>query len=290
VIAAETLSATLTITSEHDTRYEPDETIIVDIASVTNATEEGAQQVTATITDDDNQPTVALSVTGSPMVEDGGVATVTATLSNLSVEDVTVTLSFSGGAIGFGVDYTRSDSVILITAGNPTGSITITGKNDVFYEGPEDILVDIIGVTNGAENGEQQVTAIITDAETPPKVVLTLTDSPLAENGGVATVTAFLTNLSVQDVTVTLGFSGTATGGGTDYTTSGTNLIIAAMNVTNSITLTGVNDALIEDDETIVVDITGVTNGTENGTQQVTATITDNDPEPDGNSYLLWTK
>ncbi|GAK61589.1 fibronectin type III domain protein [Candidatus Vecturithrix granuli] len=290
VIPAGEPSATLTITSEHDTQYEPDETIVVDIASVTNADEDGEQRVTATITDDDNQPTVTLSVTGSPMAEDGGVATVTATLSNLSVEDVTVTLSFSGGAIGFGVDYTHSGSAILITAGNPTGSITITGKNDVFYEGPEDILVDIIGVTNGTENGDQQVIAIITDAETPPKVVLTLTGSPLAENGGVATVTAFLTNLSVQDVTVTLGFSGTATGGGTDYTASGTSLIIAAMNVTNSITLTGVNDALIEDDETIVVDITGVTNGTESGMQQVTATITDNDPEIDSNSYLLWTK
>src|SRR5207245_4347113 len=50
--------------------------------------------------------------------------------------------------------------------------------------------------------------------------------------------------------------------------------------VTGTITLTAVQDTLDEVDETIVVDISTVLNGTESGTQQVTATITDDDPPP----------
>ena len=56
-------------------------------------------------------------------------------------------------------------------------------------------------------------------------------------------------------MTVTLGFSGTATNGA-DYTRSGTSIVIPAGSTTGSITLTGVDDALDEADETVVVDIT----------------------------------
>ena len=108
---------------------------------------------------------------------------------------------------------------------------------------------------------------------------LSLAGSPLAEAGGVATVTATLSAASGFDVTVTLGFTGTATNGA-DYTRSATSIIIPAGSTTGSITLTGVDDALDEADETVVVDITDVTNGTEDGAQQVTATITDDDPPP----------
>src|SRR5207253_3602918 len=62
-----------------------------------------------------------------------------------------------------------------------------------------------------------------------------------------------------------------------DYTRSGTSIVIPAGSSSGSITLTAVQDALDETDETIVVDISSVTNGTESGTQQVTAIIADDD-------------
>jgi titin len=42
-------------------------------------------------------------------------------------------------------------------------------------------------------------------------------------------------------------------------------------------TLTGVDDGDVEGNETVIIDITGVNNGTEDGAQQITATITDDD-------------
>ena len=120
------------------------------------------------------------------------------------------------------------------------------------------------------------MTATITDDDLAPNVTLRISLATLAEAAGTTTLTATLSAVSGLDVTVTLVFSGTATLGD-DYTRSGTQIVIAAGSLSNSITLTAVPNALDEIDVTIVVDISAMTNGIEFGTQPVTATITDDD-------------
>jgi hypothetical protein len=110
-------------------------------------------------------------------------------------------------------------------------------------------------------------------------VSLSLAGSPLAEAGGTATVTATLSAASSFPVTVSLGFSGTATNL-TDYTRSATVITIPADMTSGSITLTGVDDALDEADESIVVDIAGVTN------VGIVHTYRDNSP-PGGPPYTI---
>src|SRR5204862_4164792 len=116
----------------------------------------------------------------------------------------------------------------------------------------------------------------IIDNHPPPSVTLALTGSPMAEAGAVATVTATLSAPSGQTVTVDLAFSGTATLT-SDYTRSGTSIVIPPGSTNGTITLTALQDTVDEVDETIIVDISTVTNGTESGTQQVTAVIADDD-------------
>src|SRR5262245_31807176 len=108
---------------------------------------------------------------------------------------------------------------------------------------------------------------------------MALAGNPLAEDGGAAGVTATLAAVSGLDVTVNLGFGGSATNVA-DYTRSATSITIPAGATSGSINLTAVDSLLDALHETIVVDITTVTNGTESGTQQVTATIADDDPSP----------
>ena len=110
---------------------------------MTNGTEDGTQQVTATITDDDPAPTVSLSLAGSPLAEAGGVATVTATLSAVSGQDVTVDLGFSGH--GRGERLHASGVQIVIAAGSTSGSVTLTAVQDALDEADETIVVDIAG-------------------------------------------------------------------------------------------------------------------------------------------------
>src|SRR5204863_1228327 len=149
-----------------DALDEVNETFFVNLANPINATIATATG-TGTITDDDPAPTVTLGLSGSPMAEAGGVATVTANLSAVSGQTVTVNLAFSGTAT-ITNDYTASGSSIVIPAGSTNGSITLTAVQDSLDENDETIIVDITTVANGAESGTQQVTAIITDDDPAP--------------------------------------------------------------------------------------------------------------------------
>ncbi|MBN2449946.1 MAG: hypothetical protein JXR77_06135, partial [Lentisphaeria bacterium] len=110
----------------------------------------------------------------------------------------------------------------------------------------------------------------------PPTVTLSVDEAAIAENGGGATFTATLSHATSLAVTVNLGFGGTAAAPA-DYTASATQIVIPAQGLTGTVTVTAADDGWNEADETVVVDITGVTNGTEDGTQQATTTITDDD-------------
>ena len=161
-IPAGSTTGSITLTAVSDTLDESDETIVVDIATIINGFENGTQRVTATITDDDPAPTVTLSLTGSPMSEDGGVAEVTATLSSASAFPIVVTLSFTGTAT-LTDDYVRSGTAISILPNSTSGKITLTAMPDWLDESNETIVVNITSVTNGTEAGTQRVTAIITN-------------------------------------------------------------------------------------------------------------------------------
>ena len=105
-------------------------------------------------------------------------------------------------------------------------------------------------------------------------MTLSVDKANIAENGGVATFTATLSYATSQDVTVNLGFSGTATLTD-DYTRSGTQIVIAAGSLSGAVAVTGVPDLNAEGNETVIVDITGVTGAAESGTQQQTTTLLD---------------
>ncbi len=224
-------------------------------------------------------PTVTLSVSPTSRFESITTpANITATLSNTYGANVTVNLAFSGTATGGGLDYTLGSSAITINAGATSNSTTITNVNDAIFEGNESVVIDITSVTNGTENGTQQVTYTISDDETPPNVVFELLSiyDPTSENGGVAYVSAELDASSGVTTTVPLSFSGTATQGD-DYNVSSSFIVIAAGDVKDSIAITGINDTLFEGDESIVIDMGSPTNATELGVQQVSLTLSDDD-------------
>ena len=109
-----------------------------------------------------------------------------------------------------------------------------------------------------------------------PSVALTVDNTSIDEAAGTALVTATLSETHTSAVTVDLGFSGAATETD-DYTVSATQIMIPVGSTTGSVTITAVEDSTDEPDETVVVDIIGVNNADEAGTQQVTTTILDND-------------
>jgi hypothetical protein len=208
-IPANTVSQTVTVNVTGDTQFEPDETFFVLLSSPSPNAVLDDGQGQGTIVNDDALPAVTLSLTGSPMAEAGGSATVTADLSFITGDAVTVDLDFSGTASN-ATDYNASGNQIVIPAGSASGTITLTAVEDDLDEIDETVIVSISNVVNAIEAGQQAVVATIADNDSPPEITLSLSGSPLAEAGAAATVTAMLAAASTLPVTVDLGFSGTA--------------------------------------------------------------------------------
>ena len=127
-----------------------------------------------------------------------------------------------------------------------------------------------------------------------PEVTLSLDVLSLDENGGTAKLIVTLSESAGKDVTVELDYSGTAEGL-TDYGVEagdqGGGIMPVAMDLaTTAVIEVGytsremliqlLDESLDEADETVVVDIISVTNGTEASEQQVTLTILDDDHTP----------
>ncbi|MCJ8269167.1 MAG: hypothetical protein MJK04_07160, partial [Psychrosphaera sp.] len=269
VITAGQTQGSTTLTAIDDTTLEAGETIVVDVTSVTggSVTENGNQQQTINITDNDTT-NVSLSVDNTTIAETGGSSSIIATLTQATYENVTVNLALTGSATTN--DLTLSTGAITIAAGQTVGSITLSANNDTLVEGTETVIIDVASVSGGnaIESGTQQQSVnIIDDDYSPVSVSLSVSANSMAEVTATNTITATLDTATLKDVTVSLGYSGTATNG-TDYTSQSSTIVIAAGQTTNTTTLTIMPDTDIEADETIIVDITGVTgaNASENGT------------------------
>ncbi|MDM8160382.1 cadherin domain-containing protein [Labilibaculum sp. K2S] len=133
-------------------------------------------------------------------------------------------------------------------------------------------------VNDGTDYSASTYTATLTVTPEPTVTLSLDPSSSISENAGSTSVKATLSNTFNKTVSVNLLKSGTTSG--TDYSLSSTSISITTGNTTGTATITGVNDDLDEDNETVIIDISSVTNGTESGTQQVTCTLTDDDNTP----------
>jgi hypothetical protein len=273
-IPAGSLSGTTVITAEQDALDEADETIIIDISDVVNGVESGTQQVTITISDDDQSPEVTLSInTSTPLAEAGGVANLTGSLSTVSGLPVTVNLLYSGTATS-GTDYTKSDTIV-IPAGMTFEQATVTAVTDTIYEGDETIIVDIDSVDNGVEISAQQVTASITDDDSVPVANFNTASQSVSENAGLVAFTVELDHASAFDVAISYTVNGSATAADHDLKNGAIN--IAAGDTSGSTSFTIVDDTQIETDETVIVTLGNLTNAELGSETTQLITIYDND-------------
>ncbi len=257
--------------SDGDVNYQI--TLGAAVSTDSNYSGNDPEDVTVTNSDNDATPTVTLSMDNASIDEGSGVATVTATMSGLFTLDVIVNLTYSGAAAES--DYSKVDS-ITVTAGDLTGTANITAIQDDLDEDDETIIVDIDSISNAIESGIQSVQTAITDDDQQPTVTLSInTTDPLAEALGAANITATLSEVSGRAVTVHLAYSGTASED-TDYSKSDS-IIIAAGFTFAQADITAVQDTLVEDDETIIIDVSSVTNAAEVTAQQVSTSIIDDD-------------
>lgn len=198
-------------------------------------------------------------------------------LSGTSTVDYAVTGSGANPVNAIDFDGNTLPSGSLSFAANETSKvITILVNGDTTVEPNEGFTVTLSSPSGSTITTATAAGSINNDDNPPSSPTVTLSANPvtIAEDAGVATFTATLSAATDQQVTIQLDFSGTATLL-EDYTRSDAQIVIPAGQTTGTITVTAVQDSLVEGNETVIVDITSVTNGTESGTQRVTTIIID---------------
>ena len=91
---------------------------------------------------DDISPAVSLTASSSEISEDQGLTTITATLNSETNQEIIIPLAFSGTAI-FGEDYISSESSLIISSGESSGSLSISSMQDNDIEEIESIIITI---------------------------------------------------------------------------------------------------------------------------------------------------
>jgi hypothetical protein len=165
-ISAGATTGTKTFTITDDSVYEGNETVIVAISSVTNASESGTQSVTTTITENESAPTITMSLSHASVAENSGTeVTLTITSSQVADEDITVVVVASGDISENDFVEQDIDGTVTISAGTTTGTITATPAADTTNEGDESLTITISSISGASatESGTQSLTFTITE-------------------------------------------------------------------------------------------------------------------------------
>ena len=243
--------------------------------TINDGTNSDTATVTVNIDGANDQPSITSGAAFSVVENTTAVTTVTA--SDVDTND---TLTFS--IAGTGAD----DALFTIDAN--TGALSFIAapdfenKLDVGMDNKYDVDVRVDdGRGQGNSTDTQSIQITVTDFVSQASITANDDAAEAGSDPGQFTVDLGAINNTGGDVVVSYTVAGTATSGGTDYSTLSGSVTVANGAQTATIDVSGINDdAVLEGNETVIVTITGTDNAdfTIDGANDTdTVTIADND-------------
>ena len=240
-----------------------------------------ASNTTAAVTiADDDIATVGITANISSASEPDTDGQFTVTLSDASDKDTTVNYTASGTA-GAGDDYTALSGSITISAGETTATISVEAIDDSVLEDTETVIVTL-GSTSDSDIGidTSAAAATITIADDDMALVsIAATDADASEPSDDGLLAVSMSTTSDKDTVIHYMVSGTADSGD-DFVTLTNSLTIAAGSTSAAIIIDTVDDAVLEDSETLIVTLLGTSDtdvSLDSANQSATVVIADND-------------
>ena len=135
-------------------------------------------------------------------VAEGDQIEVTARLSETSEDDITVTLTASGGTADTDDHGLTTRESLTIEAGDTTAKFTISTTDDAIYEGDETLVLSLSSSADVERNADESVITI-SDNDPIPTLSLEL-DNLSVREGDSVTIRARLSNVSAEAILVAL--------------------------------------------------------------------------------------
>ena len=263
--AAGVTSRTITVQVNGDVVVENNETFFVNLTNPTIATIADSQGIGTIIDDDQVPPTISINDVTVTEADSGTPnANFTVTLSQSSVQTVTVQYRTANGTATAPADYTSAAlTTITFAPGVVTQTVAIPIVGDTMDEFDETYFVDLSNAVNATIFDNQGLGTILDNDATP---AISINDVTVVEgNAGTsnATFTIALSVPSAKQITVNY-----ATANGTavqpqDYNPISISTLTFAAGVTSRTVTVQVNgDTLVENDETFTLNLSAPTNAT----------------------------
>ena len=287
-ITAGNTTTTYTIVVDDDTDAESTESFTSTLSSPSSGLNLGSNSVfTYTINDNDITRKVYFDVDTASGNENVTPVTVNLSINTADATDPT-TVDYavtSGTATNGGTDFTLTAGTATFAATTTATSFTFTVNDDMLKESNETFTVTLSNPVNCnldntmpfAGTGFTTYTYTINDNDADPEIEFTSTSSSGLESVSPVNFEVSLSEVSGIDASASYTVTGTATGGGTDYTLADGTVTVSAGSTTANITALINNDGQVELSETIIVTLSSPTDATLGTNTVFTYTITDDD-------------
>lgn len=277
----------IVIAVTNDTLFEPDETFTVNLSNATGGAALGAATTTVTIVSEDapQRGTLAMASGAATVNETAGTVTISVTRSGGTDGAVGVSYATTAGTASAADFLAASGTLTWADGDSGTKSFDVGVTNDAVVENDEVFAVTLSNPTGGAALGTASTTVTITDDDilvVPGTLGLTQAAVTVSETAGTAVLTVTRSNGLGGAVSVDYSAVGGSAEAGEDFAAAaGTLSWAGGEGGSKSITITLLDDTLVESDETFTVRLENAQGGAGIGLASATVTVQSEDVPPD---------
>ena len=269
------VSRTIRVSVIDDDLDEPDETFTLVLADLQGATL-GRGSALGTILDDDEPP--ALSIAGDTGPEDVGELLFSVTLMARALTEVTVNYATMDDTAIAGDDYGPVEGTLTFAPGETAKTIRVAVVDDAIDEADEESFAVTLSGHSGATVAHSLATGVIRDNDEPP--ALSVADAAGDEDVGALEFAVTLSAPSGIEVSAAYATKDGTAAAGSDYEAATGTLVFAPGEVSQTIRVAILDDALHEaDEETFELTLARLVNASA-ADVSATGTIRDNDLAP----------
>lgn len=252
--ASGTSQQTVSVATTHDTKYENDETVMLNLANPSNGAIVDTPQVAGTVSNNDAGPLITIS---DVTVSEGGVATLTVSKSGSTALSHSVAWATANDTATAGGDYTAGSGTVSFGPTETTKTIQVQTKTDIEIEGTERFFVNLSAVaggggTNGASIADPQG-AVTVNNVIPPSFAIN--DPPAVNEGGLITFAVSQASNDGASHTLSWTTTNSSATAGSDFTAASGTLTFAPSDTSKTIQVQTLTDSLNESTETFFVDL-----------------------------------
>jgi len=256
-----------------DQVVEPNQTFTISLSHPTNAIPGGA--ATVTILDDD-PPRIAFTAAEYSVDEDAGTAMVSVGLNAASGQTVSIRYATTNGTAQAGSDYEPATGQIIFAPNQTVQAIPIPIIDNDTDEPLETVELILFAPVNGVLTSPSNAVLRILDDD-PPTARFSARGLNVAENSGSLGLSVRLSKPFGETVSVDVVTSNETAEAGLDYNPFFTSLIFFPGQTNKPVTLTLVNDSVMENGETFAIYLQAPFNAVLDATPKASVFIRDDD-------------